>query len=136
MGDWFAPVKASKAKQIQLIITGLVATVIGAHQHPLLAQGIDPATDGTGTTITNDGPQFNIQGGQQSADGANLFHSFERFNLEVGQVANFLSNPAIANILGRVTGGDASYINGLIQITGGQSNLYLMNPAGIVLGSN
>ncbi len=136
MGYWSVPVKELTGKQIQLIITGLVATVIGAHQNPLLAQGIDPATDGTGTTITNDGTQFNIQGGQQSADGANLFHSFDRFNLEAGQIANFLSNPAIANILGRVTGGDASYINGLIQITGGQSNLYLMNPAGIVFGSN
>ncbi|MCT7958014.1 CHAT domain-containing protein [Laspinema palackyanum] len=136
MGDEVTPVKQSTGKQIQWIITGLVATVIGAHQHPLLAQGIDPATDGTGTQITTEGTQFNIQGGQQSADGANLFHSFDRFNLEAGQIANFLSNPAIANILGRITGGDASYINGLIQITGGPSNLYLMNPAGIVFGSN
>ncbi|MCT7976407.1 CHAT domain-containing protein [Laspinema olomoucense] len=136
MGYCIGPVKELRGKQIQLIITGLVATVIGAHQHPLLAQGIDPASDGTGTRITTEGTKFNIQGGQQSADGANLFHSFERFNLEGGQVANFLSNPAIANILGRVTGGDASYINGLIQITGGNSNLYLMNPAGIVFGSN
>jgi len=136
MGYWIASVKQLTGKQIQFIITGLFATVIGAHQHPLLAQGIDPASDGTGTTITTDGPQFNIQGGQTSADGANLFHSFNRFNLDAGQIANFLSNPAIANILGRITGGDASYINGLIQITGGQSNLYLMNPAGIVFGAN
>jgi hypothetical protein len=33
-------------------------------------------------------------------------------------------------------GGDASYINGLIQVIGGNSNLFLMNPAGIVFGSN
>ncbi|WP_322745265.1 filamentous hemagglutinin N-terminal domain-containing protein [Coleofasciculus sp. LEGE 07081] len=31
---------------------------------------------------------------------------------------------------------DASLINGLIQVTGGNSNLYLMNPAGIVFGEN
>ncbi|MEG4409193.1 CHAT domain-containing protein, partial [Microcoleus sp. MON2_D5] len=42
----------------------------------------------------------------------------------------------IRNILGRVVGGDASYINGLIQVIGGSSNLFLMNPAGIVFGSN
>ncbi|MEG4202275.1 two-partner secretion domain-containing protein, partial [Microcoleus sp. Pol12A5] len=35
-----------------------------------------------------------------------------------------------------VVGGDASYINGLIQVIGGNSNLFLMNPAGIVFGSN
>ncbi len=71
-----------------------------------------------------------------SGDGANLFHSFDKFGLDAGQIANFLSNPDIRNILGRVTGGDASLINGLIQVTGGNSNLFLMNPAGIVFGSN
>jgi filamentous hemagglutinin family protein len=48
----------------------------------------------------------------------------------------FLSYPNIRNILARVVGGDASLINGLIQVTGGNSNLFLMNPAGIVFGSS
>jgi filamentous hemagglutinin family protein len=47
---------------------------------------------------------------------------------------HFLSNPAIRNILARVTGGEVSVINGLIKVTGGNSNLYLMNPAGLCLG--
>jgi filamentous hemagglutinin family protein len=97
---------------------------------------ITPATDGTNTQITPSGNQFNIQGGQQSSDGANLFHSFQEFGLTQGQTANFISNPNIRNILGRVVGGDASLINGLIQVTGGNSNLFLMNPAGIVFGTN
>ncbi|MEG4502655.1 filamentous hemagglutinin N-terminal domain-containing protein, partial [Microcoleus sp. F6_C2] len=97
---------------------------------------ITPATDGTNTQITPSGNQFNINGGQQSGDGANLFHSFQQFGLTQGQTANFISNPNIRNILGRVVGGDASLINGLIQITGGNSNLFLMNPAGIVFGAN
>jgi len=97
---------------------------------------ITPATDGTNTQITPNGNQFNIQGGQQSSDGANLFHSFQQFGLTQGQTANFISNPNIRNILGRVVGGDASLINGLIQVTGGNSNLFLMNPAGIVFGTN
>jgi filamentous hemagglutinin family protein len=46
-----------------------------------------------------------------------------------------LSNPGILNILGRVVGGEPSIINGLIQVIGGNSNLYLMNPAGIVFGA-
>ncbi|MDY7013379.1 MAG: CHAT domain-containing protein, partial [Cyanobacteriota bacterium] len=70
-----------------------------------------------------------------SGDGANLFHSFQQFNLDSGQIANFLSSPNIANILSRVTGGDPSIINGLIQVSGGNSNLYLMNPAGLIFGS-
>jgi filamentous hemagglutinin family protein len=99
-------------------------------------QPITPAPDGTGTAVTDSGNQFNINGGQLSKDGTNLFHSFQEFGLKDGQIVNFISNPNIRNILGRVVGGDASYINGLIQVIGGNSNLFLMNPAGIVFGSN
>jgi filamentous hemagglutinin family protein len=97
---------------------------------------ITPASDGTNTQITPNGNVLNINGGRQSGDGANLFHSFQQFGLTQGQTANFISNPNIRNILGRVVGGDASIINGLIQVTGGNSNLFLMNPAGIVFGAN
>ncbi|WP_424095450.1 CHAT domain-containing protein [Moorena producens] len=102
---------------------------------PVQAQPIVEANDGTGTVVNPEGNQFNIDGGQLSGDGANLFHSFQKFGLSEGQIANFLSNPNIENILGRVTGGDASVINGLIQVTGGNSNLFLINPAGIVFGA-
>ena len=100
------------------------------------AQSVVPAADGTGTVVTPVDSQINISGGQTSSDGTNLFHSFTQFNLDQNQSANFLSNPSIQNILGRVTGGNASTINGLIQVTGGNSNLFLMNPAGIVFGSS
>jgi len=100
----------------------------------LLAQPITRANDGTNTTVTRNGNRFNIRGGTLSRDGANLFHSFGQFGLGRGQVANFLSNPQIHNILGRVVGGNPSAINGLIQLTGGNSNLYLINPAGILFG--
>lgn len=102
----------------------------------LKAQSITPATDGTGTIVTPNGNQLDISGGQLSGDGANLFHSFGQFGLNQNQIANFLSNPNIQNILGRVMGGDASVINGLIQVTGGHANLYLMNPAGIIFGAS
>ncbi len=90
--------------------------------------------NGLGTQVNQNGQQFDITGGTRA--GANLFHSFSRFGLSQSQIANFLSNPAIRNILARVTGGDVSVINGLIKLTGGNSNLYLMNPAGIVFGPN
>ena len=99
------------------------------------AQPITPATDGTGTIVMPIGTRFDITGGTTSANGANLFHSFTKFGLDANQIANFISNPEIKNILGRVSGGDASIINGLIQVSGGNSNLFLMNPAGIICGA-
>jgi filamentous hemagglutinin family protein len=115
-----------------------VITYLGAFPSvaPAFAQSVAPAADGTGTTVTEHGNVFNIQGGSLSRDGANLFHSFQKFGLSEGQIANLISNPDIRNILGRVIGGDASYINGLIRVSGGNSNLFLMNPAGIVFGPN
>ncbi|MCT7967867.1 CHAT domain-containing protein [Laspinema sp. D1] len=100
------------------------------------SQPIVPATDGTGTLVTPEGTRYDITGGQRSSDGRNLFHSFTEFGLNPAEIANFISNPEIVNILGRINGGNASYINGLIQVTGGASHLYLMNPAGMVFGPN
>ncbi|MEL6468960.1 MAG: filamentous hemagglutinin N-terminal domain-containing protein [Cyanobacteria bacterium J06623_4] len=109
--------------------------ILGAK--PSLSQSITSAEDDAGTIVSNsvDNPsQFNIEGGTQA--GTNLFHSFDQFGIEQGQVANFLSNPDISNVLGRVVGGKASIIDGLLQVTGGPSNLFLMNPAGIIFGQN
>jgi filamentous hemagglutinin family protein len=98
------------------------------------AQSIVPAVDGTGTIVTPEGNRFDIEGGTRSSDRANLFHSFTQFGLSQDQIANFLSSPSIENILVRVVGGDHSAINGLIQVSG-NSNLFLMNPAGIIFGA-
>ncbi|GAB4302346.1 MAG: hypothetical protein Fur0025_43070 [Oscillatoriaceae cyanobacterium] len=100
------------------------------------AQPIIPANDGTHTQVTTHQNRFDITGGQTSPDGANIFHSFQQFGLDQNQIANFISHPDIRNILGRVTGGDPSIINGLIQVTGGNSNLFVINPAGIIFGAN
>ncbi|MGC1393626.1 MAG: filamentous hemagglutinin N-terminal domain-containing protein, partial [Coleofasciculaceae cyanobacterium] len=100
------------------------------------AQSIVPAPDGTGTVVTPTDNRINITGGQTSTDGANLFHSFTQFGLDSNQTVNFLSSPIIQNIFSRITGGNPSTINGLIQVTGGTSNLFLINPSGIVFGSN
>ncbi|MEB3336632.1 MAG: filamentous hemagglutinin N-terminal domain-containing protein, partial [Leptolyngbyaceae bacterium] len=115
-----------------LVITFLLSGAIAPL--PALAQSITPALDGTGTLVTPDGDRLDISGGSLSGDGANLFHSFQQFGLTQGQVANFLATPQLQNILGRVVGGEPSVINGLIQVTGGSANLYLMNPVGILFG--
>ncbi|MEW6493303.1 MAG: CHAT domain-containing protein [Cyanobacteriota bacterium] len=112
-----------------LSLTGILGTL------PVLAVPI--VSDGTtGTVVTPNGNRLDITGGTFSENGTNLFHSFQKLGLNSGETANFISNPAIQNILGRVTGGDASIIQGLIQVTGGNSNLFLMNPAGIIFGSD
>ncbi|MEH2225482.1 CHAT domain-containing protein [Nostoc sp.] len=112
--------------------------VIASLVSPRLAQAqqIVPANDGTGTIVTPNGNRLDITGGTISGDNANLFHSFQQFGISPEQIANFQASPALQNILGRITGGNASVINGLIQVTGGNANLFLMNPAGFIFGAN
>jgi filamentous hemagglutinin family protein len=72
-----------------------------------------------------------IDGG--ATRGANLFHSFQEFNIDAGRGAYF-SNPAgIDNILSRVTGNNPSNILGTLGVLG-NANLFLMNPNGIIFG--
>ncbi|NEQ70284.1 MAG: filamentous hemagglutinin N-terminal domain-containing protein, partial [Symploca sp. SIO2D2] len=119
---------------IPTLLIGRISHATPAQVKPLvIAQAIAPAQDGTGTTVIPNGNGWDIQDGTVSGD--NLFHSFDQFNVESNQTANFLTSPRIHNILGRVVGGNPSLINGLIQVTGGNSNLFLMNPAGIIFGN-
>jgi filamentous hemagglutinin family protein len=115
-------------KSLSLLKVGIILTgVLASSRCWAQVTGIE----GTNTPLV--GNQFNISGGQPI--GTNLFHSFSQFGLNPGQIANFVANPGIQNILGRVTGDNASIINGSIQITGGNPNLYLMNPSGFVFGT-
>ncbi len=100
------------------------------------AQPIIPANDNTETVVNTTGDRFDITGGTLSSDKHNLFHSFQQFGLNTDQIANFLSTPNIQNILSRVTSNNPSIINGLIQVTGSNANLFLINPAGIIFGTN
>lgn len=120
-------------KKVIVLLQTIPLTIIMGWQ-AVQAQPITPAADGTGSVVNSDGNRIEIDGGTLSGDGANLFHSFEQFGLDTGQIAEFLSQPQIQNILGRVIGGDPSLINGLIEVSGGNSNLFLLNPAGIVFG--
>ncbi|NEQ83325.1 MAG: filamentous hemagglutinin N-terminal domain-containing protein, partial [Moorea sp. SIO2I5] len=114
-----------------------VAMLLSPTGLPAIAQ-ITSAEDSAGTIVTPNGQSFDITGGSLSSDQLNLFHSFDKFGLDSGQIANFISNNAqVRNILGRVVGDVPSIINGLIQIRGsGSPNLYLMNPAGIIFGAD
>ncbi|MEL7226974.1 MAG: filamentous hemagglutinin N-terminal domain-containing protein, partial [Cyanobacteria bacterium J06576_12] len=82
------------------------------------------ADDGTGTVVTQQSSQIEITGGSQSADGENLFHSFETFSVDAGDRTTFITEPTVQNVLTRVSGGSASSINGEIAVTGSQANFF------------
>jgi filamentous hemagglutinin family protein len=82
------------------------------------------------------GPNYAITPGLGSQVGGNLFQSFGIFNLASGETATFSGPASVTNIIGRVTGGTASSINGTIQSTVPGATLFLINPSGIVFGPN
>jgi len=81
----------------------------------------------------NNLPSDRIEGG--ATRGVNLFHSFREFNVGEGRGAYFANPNGIANIFTRVTGGKPSNILGTLGVQG-TANLFLLNPQGIVFGSN
>ena len=68
--------------------------------------------------------------------GNNLFHSFGKFNLDANQSATFTGPNSIDNIIGRVTGGTQSWIDGQLRSTIDGANLYMLNPVGVLFGPN
>ena len=96
------------------------------------------ATDNSfGSAHALSGPAFLIGPELGKLSGNNLFHSFSTFNLATGESATFTGPSTLANIVGRVTGGSGSSIDGTIAtLTGGSTNLFLVNPAGIAFGPN
>jgi len=104
-----------------------------------LAQITPDGTLGAESSVAT--PNVNIKG--HSADrigggairGTNLFHSFSQFNVDNEQRVYFANPVGIENILTRVTGGNPSNIFGTLGVDGG-ANLFLLNPNGIIFGSN
>lgn len=70
--------------------------------------------------------------------GHNLFHSFSSFNVSKGQTISFAEDQKgfVDNVIARVTGKEASMINGTLRVTPeGRANFYLLNPHGVIFGN-
>jgi filamentous hemagglutinin family protein len=85
------------------------------------------------TSLPCNGGTCTITGGTTA--GTNLFHSFEQFSVPTSGEAHFDNAGSIQNIISRVTGGSVSNIDGQLQANG-TANLFVLNPKGIMLGSN
>ncbi|GAB1542456.1 GLUG motif-containing protein [Scytonema sp. NUACC21] len=83
--------------------------------------------------VTSSGVRNQIEGGAIRDN--TLFHSFQEFNVNNGQQVYFAPPSGIANIFTRVTGSTTSQIFGTLGVVG-SANLFLMNPNGIIFGSN
>ena len=90
-----------------------------------------------GTRVSQSGNVHLIDGGTRA--GANLFHSFARFDLGRGDVARWTHGEggasSIRNIVSRVTGGTASTILGTLDSSAlPNADFWFVNPAGILVG--
>ncbi|MBY0431163.1 MAG: filamentous hemagglutinin N-terminal domain-containing protein, partial [Rhodospirillales bacterium] len=95
------------------------------------------ATDGTmGKAGVLTGPNYTIGADLGRQVGGNLFHSFGQFNVNTGQSASFTGPGSVSNIIGRVTGGSPSTIDGTLRSAIQGANLFLLNPSGVLFGPN
>ena len=93
--------------------------------------------DGTfGDPAAISGPDYLIKDTMGLRMGPNLFHSFGEFNLNMGESATFTGPENVENILSRVTGGNASWIDGVITTTIPGADLFFINPSGVMFGPN
>jgi filamentous hemagglutinin family protein len=123
------------SSRVSLSTISLLALSWWISTQPVQAQ-LRVLSDGslsTQVTPTPDGLTFSISQGERI--GNNLYHSFQEFSVPINGAAIFTNDPTVATIFSRVTGGQQSEINGLIRAQG-NTNLFLLNPNGILFGAN
>ena len=116
------------------------------HQYGFMLFGMVVGTGGSLAQVTLDGtlgpagplagPHYAIPAELGQQRGGNLFHSFGRFSIHRGESATFSGPNSVNNIIGRVTGGQVSTIDGALRSTISGASLYLLNPAGVLFGPN
>jgi len=120
------------SRSFTVLTVSLTVAIAGS---PATAQSI--SIDGsTSTTRLNNSTSCSstcsITGGTNVGSG--LFHSFSNFNIDTGATVTF-QNSGATNIFSRVTGASLTNIDGTLKVDG-NANLYLLNPNGVIFGSN
>src|SRR5262245_51135698 len=142
-----APPPAQIAPALLLVLVGLEVSSASA-QTPLPGQGVvrDGTLGSAPAGVVPPGPDdlgqadYLIRADLGEQHGGNLFHSFRFFSIGTGERATFTNegatNPgAIENVISRVTGGQASQIDGMLHSTIPGAGVWLMNPSGVVFGA-
>lgn len=131
-------IMGNKKLPFSYISFGFVTLVMGCSS--VGAQVIPDNTLGLESSVVK--PDININGllsdqiDGGAIRGSTLLHSFQEFNVGERRGVYFTNPTGIENILNRVTGANPSNILGRLGVIGGNANLFLINPNGIIFGSN
>ncbi len=119
----------------QFLASAVIVGGVATSGNCALGQVVGDTTLGAeNSRVTSPRPGgFVINGGATRE--TNLFHSFQEFSVPTNGFAYFNNALSIQNIVTRVTGASVSNIDGIIAANG-TANLFLINPNGIVFGSN
>jgi filamentous hemagglutinin family protein len=109
------------------------STIVGTYLAVSLPVFSQIIPDHTANTAVSGNCQTTCEINGGTISGQNLFHSFEEFNLPT-ESSVYFADPGVANIFSRVTGNNPSQIMGILGVTGGDANLFLLNPHGIMFG--
>ena len=114
---------------------GLTSSILWTPDLSSHAQ-IVSAEDSVQTRVVQQDDKFNILGGTATDGDTLLFHSFEQFDLERGDIAEFQVSPGVEAVFSRIVNGMPSNIDGVIALSGSAADVYLINPAGVLFGTN
>ncbi len=136
-----AALHACLAPALLLGLAGLPAAPASAQNQGLVVRdglvGSGPALEGVGSGFDPEGQwaDYLITPELGELRSGNLFHSFWSFGVGSGETATFTGPDGIEHVISRVTGGEASQIDGRLRSTIPGADVWLLNPSGVVFGA-
>lgn len=110
------------------------AATITLHAAALAGNVAIDNTLNTGFTGPLTGPNYQLSEAFGKVSGKNLLISLSDLRIDRGESVRFTSGVPLTNVITRVTGGQASSINGLVRSEIAGAQLFIINPRGIVVG--